>query len=325
MNDMSLKGIEVLPFSNGVFFEKDTIQTLAGISNSNIIHCNETGEWVFYNSDEYGFNNPIGSFDNKNIHIVGIGDSFTNAYCISDELDFISLIRNEYPKTINLGMTGTGPLHQLAILKEYAAYLKPKILLWNYFEGNDLKELTFENQNILLKQYLEPGFNQGLIKKQNHIDSLLKEDYSSRDYIELNPKNNFNFKKFIYLDAIRTNFGLYPDESSHNNFDIDLFETIIIKAKNNTHAWGGEMIFVYIPSVERAMGFRARHKVNKSREKILEMVKKHNIPLIDITDPILGHKDPLSLYNSRIGYHFNEKGNKLLSEVILDSLACANN
>jgi len=325
INDMGVQGIEVFPFSNGVFFEKDSIQALAGISKSNILHCNETGEWVFYNSDEFGFNNPIGSFDIENIQIVGIGDSFTNAYCISERMDFISLIKNEYPNTINLGMTGTGPLHQLAILKEYAAFLKPKILLWNFFEGNDLKELMYENQNYLLNQYLEPGFSQGLMTKQNHIDRLIKENYANRETKKLKVENNFNFKKFIYFNALRTNFGLYPDDFRHDTLDLNLLETIFINAKNITHAWGGKMIFVYIPSVERVLGFRARHRVNKYREKILDIVRKINIPLIDITDSILAHNDPLSLYNSRIGYHFNEKGNQLLSEVILDSLAYVKN
>ena len=324
IKDKSLKGVEVFPFSNGLFFENDNIHALSGVSGSNIIHCNETGEWVFYNSDEFGFNNPFGSFDIKNIQIVGIGDSFTNGYCLSNNLDFISLIRNEYPKTINLGMTASGPLRQLAILKEYAMFIKPKVLLWVFFEGNDLKELMNENQNLLLKKYLESGFSQNLMKKQWQIDKLLKEYFLDHKIKKIEPDNNFSIDKFIFLDALRTNLGLYKDISQTNNIDLNLLETILIQAKNITNDWGGKMIFVYIPSIERYRGFRERNRINKNRGEILEIVKKIGVQLIDIDESISSNKDPLSFYNSRIGYHFNETGNKLLSEVILDSLSSLN-
>ena len=95
----------------------------------------------------------MGSFDQSSHQIVGIGDSFTSGYCLQDSLSFMSLIKKEYPLTINLGVTGTGPLHQLAILKEYVESLKPKVVLWNFFEGNDLQELAIEQDNIILKKY----------------------------------------------------------------------------------------------------------------------------------------------------------------------------
>ena len=321
LKDMAVNGIEGFPFSNGLYFEKDNIQSLSGVSGSNIIHCNETGEWVIYNSDEFGFNNPFGSFDIKNIQIVAIGDSFTNGYCLSNNLDFISLIRNEYPKTINLGMTATGPLRQLAILKEYAIFLKPNVLLWVFFEGNDLKELMNENQNSLLKKYLGSGFSQNLMKKQSQIDNLLKEYFLDHKIKKRQPDSNFSIDKFIFLDALRTNLGLYKEVSQTNNIDLKLLETILIQAKNITNDWGGKMIFVYIPSIERYMGFRERNRINKNRGEILEILKKIDVPLIDIHESISSSKDPLSFYNSRIGYHFNETGNKLLSEVVLDSLS----
>ena len=320
INDMKLEGIEVYPFSNGKYFEEDNIKllSLAGISNTQIIHCNESGEWILYKSDEFGFNNPSGSFKNNDIQIVGIGDSFTSGYCLPDSSSFISLIRKEYPKTINLGMTATGPLHQLAILKEYAKVLKPKVILWNFFEGNDLQELNIESSDIILKNYLKKGFDQNLIQKQLYIDKSLKENLN-KSVIKTKEKQ-INFKNFVFLDALRTTLGLYKENNIHQNFKLDLLESILTMAKNVAEGWDGKLVFVYIPSIERFMGFKTRYQVNQSRDKILEIVKKLNIPSIDIFKSISSHRDPLSLYNSRIGYHFNKKGHELLSETILDSL-----
>ena len=320
--DMKLDGIEVYPFSKGQYFEEDNkkLLSLTGISNSQIIHCNETGEWILYNSDEFGFNNPSGSFNNNDIQIVGIGDSFTSGYCLPDSSSFISLIRNEYPKTINLGITATGPLHQLAILKEYAKILKPKVILWNFFEGNDLQELNIESRDNILKNYLKQGFGQNLIQKQLYIDNSFKvKENLNKSEIKTKEKQ-INFKKFIFLDALRGTLGLYKENYIPQNFKLDLLESILIMAKDVAEDWDGKLIFVYIPSIERFMGFKTRYQVNQSRDKILEIVKKLNIPTIDIFKSISSHRDPLSFYNSRIGYHFNKKGYELLSQTILDSL-----
>ena len=70
-------------------------------------------------------------------------------------------------------MSGTGPLHQLAILKEYVAPLKPKVVLWNFFEGNDLQELVIENNNKILKKYLNNSFSQNLKEEQFYINQSI--------------------------------------------------------------------------------------------------------------------------------------------------------
>lgn len=52
------------------------------------------------------------------------------------------------PRTLNLGMGGIGPLHELAILKEYGSVVRPKVVLWVYYEGNDLADLSHEKNGF---------------------------------------------------------------------------------------------------------------------------------------------------------------------------------
>ena len=94
----------------------------------------------------------------------------------------------------------------------------------------------------------------------------------------------------------------------------------MIRARDVVDNLGAEMIFVYIPSIERSYGFRGRHNINHQKDNIINIVRNLNISVVDISKSLEGHHDPLSLYNSRIGYHFNKSGNKFLSEVMLDSL-----
>ena len=102
-----------------------------------------------------------------------LGDSFTIGACVHSDKNFVALIREHYPDTLNLGMLGEGPLTMLAALKEYLPILKPKVVLWFFFEENDFIELLQESKTPLLTNYLEDGFKQDLFNRQADIDQAL--------------------------------------------------------------------------------------------------------------------------------------------------------
>ena len=62
---------------------------------------------------------------------------------------------------------------ELAGLKEYAESVRPKKVIWLYFEGNDLSKLRRGTTIPLLMRYLQSGFSQVLIHRQKEIDSRL--------------------------------------------------------------------------------------------------------------------------------------------------------
>src|SRR5262249_1090715 len=117
---------------------------LGGIANTVTVFCNEDGKYVIYESDEHGFHTPKGIWNAGHLDIAAVGDSFVQGYCVPSDQNFVSLIRKHYPATLNLGELGNGPLAELATLKEYLPSLRPKAVLWVYFEGNDLDDLARE-------------------------------------------------------------------------------------------------------------------------------------------------------------------------------------
>ena len=138
---ITIKGTNLLP--------------LAGVSNKVTVLCNETGEYVIYNSDEYGFHNPKAIWNEGRFDIAAVGDSFTHGYCVPSDKNFVALIRQHYPTTLNLGVSGNGPLTTLATIKEYVKFAKPRMVLWFFWEGNDLRDLKRERNSPLLMRYLE--------------------------------------------------------------------------------------------------------------------------------------------------------------------------
>src|SRR5262249_34116317 len=167
---INIRGSEVVPFG--------------GISNKVTVLCNENGYYVTYESDEHGFNNPRGAWKSSRVDIAALGDSFPQGYCVPPDKNFVALIRQHYPATLNLGMAGNGPLLMLATLKEYLPLYRPKVVLWFYFEGNDLTDLQSEKRNAILMRYLKDDFNQGLLTRQNDIDQALTHDIERQEALE---------------------------------------------------------------------------------------------------------------------------------------------
>ena len=70
-------------------------------------------------------------------------------------------------------MGGMGPLFQLALFREYIEPLRPKKVVWVFYEGNDLDDLSYESQYDRLRAYLDPAYTQKLIHQQPVIDKIL--------------------------------------------------------------------------------------------------------------------------------------------------------
>ena len=88
--------------------------------------CNESGNWVVYDSDRYGFNNPDELWDG-NVEIIIIGDSYVQGHCVDNKFNLRNLISNiSNKKTLSLSMKGLGSLSELSIFKEYGLDKKPK-------------------------------------------------------------------------------------------------------------------------------------------------------------------------------------------------------
>ena len=87
------------------------------------VHCNESGFRSVYRSDEYGFNNPPG-LHGQAVQVIVVGDSFAHGACVQPQDTFAAALRRLGTSTLSLGMDGSGPLLQLAILTEYAQALR---------------------------------------------------------------------------------------------------------------------------------------------------------------------------------------------------------
>ncbi|PIE34917.1 hypothetical protein CSA56_06260 [candidate division KSB3 bacterium] len=305
----------------------EKVYPLSSVTESTNVWCNEPGRWIIYKSDEYGFHNPEGLYQPGNVDIAAIGDSFTHGSCVDSNKNIISLIRNSYPNTLNFGIGGAGPLIELATFREYVEPLKPKIVLWLYFGGNDLFNLAEEKKNPILIRYLDENFRQDLLSQRPQLDERLKEllnekiEHRRQSYkksIEQwhRRRHKIAFES-IWLSNIRQEFlrRISPKEDDLNRIDeavvtdphnYALFHQIIKSAYKTTLSWGGKFYFI---------------DLDGKHEGIREIVEGLEIPIIKPYQAILAHKDPLALYPYRIpGGHYGEKGYEIIANTIVQEL-----
>ena len=147
---------------------------LGDISYTKIALCNESGDWSLFKSDRYGFNNNDELWDSKN-KILLVGDSYVQGACVNSEENISSqIMKKSNFKVLSLANSKTGPISQLGFLLEYIELIKPKKIIWFYYEGNDFEDLKFEKKNLIAHNYLDNQI-QNLKDKQYQVDYILKQ------------------------------------------------------------------------------------------------------------------------------------------------------
>jgi hypothetical protein len=225
-----------------------------------------------------------------------------------------------------------GPLLELAVVKEYLPYIKPKTILWGYFEKNDLIDLGNEKTNRLLMKYLEDGFTQDLFHRQAEIDRALVDLVESgmakqrkQEALQRKRENELfshldKFLEILKLGALRARleliYGIEGNQKSREMpmTNLTLLRRILKQAKTAVSRWGGQIYFVYLPAWERY----AESKIApRDRDAVIELVRELGLPLIDLHPVFRTHRDPLSLFPFRGFGHYNEAGNLVVANTIL--------
>ena len=334
-SDLVDEGVDAVPSirptnfvsSNGVpTNDNERLYPLAGVSKRTTVYCNESGERVVYKSDRYGFRNPDQAWNLKEKVWVVIGDSFAHGACVNDGEHAAARIQQLKPTNsiINLGVGGSGPLIELAILKEYAVSLKPEIIMWFYFEGNDLiNNLDYELTSHLLKNYLRPEHTQKLMERQSEIDNSLNKYIKAmkrkKSGILSKLETLVQNSRTLRLLNIRRLIGI--DKKEQGQISSDVFANILKQAQMTALQWGGVMHFVYVPEYSRYLLQDINDLEFRFRGRVLDLVASLEMPIIDIhKDVFENHSDPLSLFPYRTEPHYTPEGYKLMGKALVSAI-----
>jgi hypothetical protein len=100
------------------------------------------GAVVEVDVDRNGFCNPAGAAEHKQLDVLILGDSMTFCTAIRpSDTSSAQLERMTNLKTYNLGIPGIGPFEYVELLQKYGIARKPKFVVMNIYEGNDLRDV----------------------------------------------------------------------------------------------------------------------------------------------------------------------------------------
>ena len=322
--DLRKKNIKAYPSIHAGFLQTDipgeillqnNLYPLGGISNVTTVMCNESGFYSIYLSDQFGFNND-NDFYQKNNKIMIVGDSMVHGQCVHPGDDIAGYLRSKGFNAFSFGISSNGPLVELATIREYAKYLKPKIILW-FYHPNDFYDLHREIKTPILKNYLREDFHQDLINKQKNIDDFLKkiteEGFIKGKEEENKKKNNVNFS---FLRNIRNyltlhNLRFFLNISSATS-DYDKFEQIMFLTKKEVDKINATLYFVYLPDMREL-------KISKKNTQLNNILNKLDIESLNFTKILKETDDPLSFFPWRRMIHFNKEGYALMGDTIIDN------
>lgn len=302
----------------------EQILPLSGVAHARIIACNEGGFYSTYTTDEYGFRNPAGIWRNSDvIDLAFVGDSYTQGDCVNDGDHFIDHFRSMYPKVINLGAGGNGPLLELASVREYLEGKRVRYLFWIYFERNDFSDLSNRKQLPVLLRYLESGFSQSLIDRHKEIDKALRVYVDNRLIMKEQGRAKVlpNLRQLLWKlrnETLPIADGEKKSSSNVAGYDIELFKRILEETQRILNGKRGQLVFVYLPEYERFRNDLPSPPWSAAgiKSDVLSMVSALGIDVIDIEPAFHRENEPLDLFPFGINGHYNSKGYAVVANEI---------
>jgi hypothetical protein len=311
---LSESGVDLLP--------------LGGVAHRPTVLCNETGEWITYFSDRHGMNNPDACWDEVEFELAVLGDACANGWCCDSKDHFVDLLRTLRPATVNLGMSGNGPLLILAGLLEYLPAIRPEVVLWFHYEKNDFYDLEWERKSPMLMKYLESDFTQGLVQRQAAIDGAINGFLDPRlEEWSVTPQALHSLQSFATLYRVRHVLGL----RYHPPPDHALMKKVLDRAAGAVDSWQGTLFVVYLPTSARYRGGGLLPgSYDRVRRRVAATCREIGVEMIDVHRSFAAHGRPTSLFaripaGERIGQfgHYTEEGNKLVARAVIEAIESA--
>jgi hypothetical protein len=313
----------------GISMEDQPVAPLAHLANRLVVDCNESGTWSMFQTDERGFNNPPGLW-RQPLDVAAVGDSFVQGSCVQPTETLVAIIRREQHLTLGLGIGGAGPLSMLGMIKEYLPDVKPRHVVWFYYEGNDLRNLMEESGADPLRGYLETGTTQRLVFHQAPINAALAEFIDTRlldRSPDLPPKASerslrSRARQWSRLHRLRTALALADVRNRLETCQqTGRFIDVLQEARTMAESWGGQLHFVYLPAVGRYF-FPISALLDDSlrcRGRILDAVQAAGVPILDVHRVFSRTDNTRALFYHQSS-HFNPAGYALTGHAVVRHL-----
>ena len=295
-------------------------------------YIKEVDRFVDYRTDQNGFRNS--STEQAVADVVFIGDSFTEAAQVSDDDTFVRRVGAATGlSVVNLGRSGYGPQQELIVLQKYGLTYKPRIVVWQLFEANDLMEAANfaawkKNPGQSKSSIVDRYFAHSLISRVLAKTRVAEDDDSSTPWI-----------RFSYSDGTtaRLPLNFYYDPSQPQKVPVGMDETnrTIDVGHRLCQSHGIQLLVIHIPAMIHVMDpyvaferetdeTRYRPKPTSNDEKdfsgrVAELCEQLGCTFVDSLAVLrqAAATNNRNLYISR-DEHLDVRGHELIAQLVAD-------
>jgi len=281
--------------------------------------------------DRHGFRND---HEIARAPVVVIGDSFVESGLVPQgELFTTRLGQMLSLEVANLGQGGYGPQQESVVLQRFGLPLKPRVILWFFFEGNDLLDVHRyeEFKQDMERSVRSPGEFSTRSFTANAIQTLQwlsipkpKEDSPEavRRSCQLRTGNGGLGHKIYFA---------YPGQplSKKDLAALEVLEKQLGDAQRSAAESGVHFLVVYIPTKFRVYGefcefpengYGREWRPNDLPARLEEWTRDNGIAFLDLTPALqqVAADGELAYYPD--DGHWNAKGHEVVAEAVAEFL-----
>lgn len=193
--------------------------------------------------DQNGFRNE---HDLKSADTVVIGDSFVEGLTVPSEHLTTSLLAHLRGEVVaNLGQSAYGPLEELVVLKRYGLPLRPRTVVWMFFEGNDLGDVIGYQRAIsdppnVWRAFVARSFIRSALYEVKYLASPSAKLPGAKRSAVLQTPDGKEFSVYF----------LYPSKplTEQDLSALDETARTLSTAQQLLASQGARLVFVFVPS-----------------------------------------------------------------------------
>jgi hypothetical protein len=277
--------------------------------------------------DRQGFRNPETLTD---WDVAIVGDSFTElGYLPYDQLPTTWIGRLTGMHVKNLGVSYTGPLSYVALLKEYGRAASTKVAVMSFFEGNDLDDLQREERFV--RAFAEHGRRNRNPYKQT---SFVMATYHFFKHA-LAAKRTVRNADFITPSGASVPVSVSyapPGRAEMSPAQVAGLDRALASWAETARSMGMTPWLAYMPCKRRVLDGYLRFTKTASAQMVAwhpsdlpdlvrEQCRAHGIRFIDATPALRGATEAGTLtYNPIWDTHVNRRGAEIVATEIASAL-----
>lgn len=277
--------------------------------------------------DGHGFRNDQ---EFKQADVVVLGDSFVEGVLVPQPQLVSSDLRQLLNVQVaNLGQSGYGPQQEAIVLKRFGSELRPKVVLWFFFEGNDLLDVAryerfVKDRDDIIKK--RDNWSQRTFTR-NALYTIA--GFTAPDIIGDGSEARRRSGTFLNKQSNQseTIYFAYPGTalSEEEMTSLPVAQTNLLEARKFSEDNGAKFLFVFVPTKFRvysefcefpADGYGRSWKPNDLPARLDQWSKDNGISYLDLTPALKESAASGGLVYFSDDGHWNAQGHRVAAETI---------